>query len=206
MSKQRTTSSPQQINTLIRQRRSIRRFQQETIEENILKTMVDAARLAPSAANKQPLRFIIVNKRSLLDKIFPTIKWAAYIKPEWQPNPNEHPVAYIVILSNTTQAISSMIGIDIGLAVENLVLTAESFGVGSCLIGSFNKKIIRDLFSIPKNYSVDLLIALGYKKEQPVLEDRRSEVKYWRDEQHIHHVPKQSLSTFCFWNDFSEEK
>ena len=80
-------------------RRSIRRFQQKQIPIELLKKFVNAARLAPSAANLQPLEYYVVNDRNLCDKVFETLGWAAYIKPKWAPSTEERPVAYIVMLA-----------------------------------------------------------------------------------------------------------
>ena len=79
-------------------RRSIRRFQQKQIPIKLLKKFVNAARLAPSAANLQPLEYFIVNDKNLCSEIFGTISWAGYIKPKWAPSPQERPVAYIIML------------------------------------------------------------------------------------------------------------
>ena len=79
-------------------RRSIRRFQQKPISTDLLKKFVNAARLAPSAANFQPLEYFVVTDKDLLDKVFETLGWAAYIRPKWSPSQEERPTAYIIIL------------------------------------------------------------------------------------------------------------
>ena len=83
-------------------RRTIRRFKQKSIDLDLLKKFVNAARLAPSAANFQPLEYFVVTDKDLLDKVFETLGWAAYIKPKWTPRQEERPTAYIIILYTDT--------------------------------------------------------------------------------------------------------
>jgi len=87
-------------NTILK-RRSIRRFKQKPITITVLKKLVDAARYAPSAANLQPLEFIIVNKKKLVDEIFPLTFWAGYLGDKGAPEEGRRPVAYIAALVNS---------------------------------------------------------------------------------------------------------
>jgi nitroreductase len=82
-------------------RRTIRKFKPAPVPREILERLVDAARLAPSAANLQPLEFIVVDDPALKARIFPCLKWAAYIAPAGDPKPGEEPGAYVVTLANT---------------------------------------------------------------------------------------------------------
>ena len=82
-------------------RRSIRQFQQKPVPRELLEKMVNSARLAPSAANHQPLEFVVVDEKNSRDLIFPCLKWAEYIKPEGNPKPGQEPMAYVVTLVNT---------------------------------------------------------------------------------------------------------
>ena len=109
----------------IKSRRSIRRFQQKPIELELLKKFVNAARLAPSAANLQPLEFFIVTEKELCAKVFETIGWAGYIKPKWTPNENKRPAAYIIILNKDSSKDWNIR--DSSLSAENIVLTAEKY-------------------------------------------------------------------------------
>ena len=107
----------------IRKRRSIRRFKQDPIPLETLKKAVDAARLAPSAANIQPLRYILVVNSDLRKKMFPALKWAGYIAPRGDPPPGEEPTAYVLVVVNKDVARSDY-QLDAGAAIENLILTA----------------------------------------------------------------------------------
>lgn len=181
-------------------RRSIRRFQQKPIDEEILKILINAARLAPSAANLQPLKYFIVTKENLLLKIFETISWAGYIKPKWKPGIKERPTAYIVILVEDIK--NKYYQRDVGLATENIVLTAEEYNIGSCIICKIDKERIQKILKIPNSVYVDSVIALGYKAEKVVVEDYNNSVKYWRDENEVLHVPKRKLEDIIYINNF----
>ena len=181
-------------------RRSIRRFQQKPVDLEILKRCVNAARLAPSAANLQPLEYCIVTERTLCAQIFDTLHWAAYIQPKWTPSEDERPTAYIVILVRDTQ--NPYYERDVGFATENIVLTAEGEGLGSCVLLNIEHAKIQDILRIPLTLAVDSVVALGYKAETAVVEDLKDSVKYWRDEQQVHHVPKRRLEEILHINRF----
>jgi len=180
-------------------RRSIRRFQQKPIGIELLKKFVNSARLAPSAANLQPLEFFIVNKKNLCDEIFKTIGWAGYIKPKWTPSENERPVAYIIIMNKDTTKDWNIR--DSSLASENIVLTAESEGIGSCILLNIDKKMIKEILNISNYLFIDSIIALGYKAEECVIEEYEDSVKYWRDENEVLHVPKRKLEHIIHVNE-----
>jgi nitroreductase len=181
-------------------RRSIRRFQQKLVSRELLEKFVNAARVAPSAANLQPLEYVIVDESEVCTKIFQTIGWAAYIKPTWAPSEEERPTAYIVIL---TKDIKNKYYLrDASLAAENIVLTAEEDGIGSCILCKIDKERIKEILVIPDTAHVDSVIALGYKAEHPVIEDLTNSVKYWRDENKVLHVPKRKLRDVIHINKF----
>jgi nitroreductase len=181
-------------------RRSIRRFKQKSIPLELLKKFVNGARLAPSAANLQPLEFIIVNEKFLCKKIFETLGWAAYIKPKWAPSKNERPVAYIIML--VTDSKNQYYLRDVSLASENIVLAAEEEEIGSCILCNVDREKIRELFKIPNEILIDSVIALGYKAENPVVVDFIDSVKYWRDENEVLNVPKRKLEDVAHINDY----
>jgi nitroreductase len=181
-------------------RRSIRRFKQKQIPQDLLKKFVNGARLAPSAANLQPLEFIIVNDKKICTKIFENLGWAAYIKPTWAPSENERPVGYIVMLINNKN--NKFAIRDVSLASENIVLAAEEEKIGSCIMYNVNREKLRELLKIPKSFIIDTVIALGYKAEDPVIEDYIDSVKYWKDEKDVLHVPKRKLEDITHFNEF----
>ena len=198
-------------------RRSIRRFKDIPVPQQILQRCVNAARLAPSAANLQPLEYIIVNDDQLLPQVFSTLKWAAYIRPKGDPPQGKRPKAYIVILKKTNVGVpSSAHGIgakteniiraasayDIGAAMENMILVALEEGIGSCPIANVDRDKLRKILNIPDDYEIPLVLAVGYPDESPVEEPFDGSVKYWRDEDGMHHVPKKKLEMVLHWNAF----
>lgn len=172
-------------------RRSIRRFKQKKINDDILKKLVNAARLAPSAANLQPLEFIVIKDKEICNKIFDTTSWAGYLKPSWKPKENQRPTAYIIIVAKESK--SKWYIRDASLASENICLVAEEENIGSCILAKINREKIQNILNIPEDYNIDSLIALGYKDEEPVIEEYVDTCKYWLDENNVLHVPKKKL-------------
>jgi len=181
----------------ILRRRSIRRFKQKFIEFNTLKRLINCARLAPSAANIQPLEYIIVTRKELLNKVFQTLKWAAYIAPRGNPKEGEKPTAYIIVLINKNKE-SFPAEWDVGAAVENILLAALNEGIGSCWLGSIGRKRLYNILGLSDNYKIDSVIALGYSLEEPVVEKWRGDVKYFKDEKNRLHVPKRDLEEIIY--------
>lgn len=174
-------------------RRTIRRFKQKPIPLSILKRLINAARLAPSAANLQPLEFIIIIDKAASAKIFPQLRWAAYISPQGIPEPGKRPVAYIAVLVNKQKAAPQYAAYDVGAAVQNILLAAWDLGIGTCWIQSIQRDKIRGILNIPEDLTLDSIIALGYKLQAPKTEPLRNSVKYWKDAKGKLHVPKRSI-------------
>lgn len=182
-------------------RRSIRRFKDTPVPRQILERCVNAARLAPSAANRQPLEYVIIDDGQLLSQVFSTIKWAAYIKPEGDPPPGKRPRAYITILKNSNLGVPASV-YDVGMAVENMILVALEEGIGCCSFAGVDRDKLRGILNVPGDYEIPLVLALGYPDESPVVEPFDGSVKYWKDENGVLHVPKKGLETIMHWNTF----
>lgn len=181
-------------------RRTIRRFKQEPIDRNVLKKLINAARVAPSAANLQPLEYFIVDKKELCSKVFETLGWAGYIKPKWIPDEIERSTAYIIIL--VRENISKYSQWDVGLSAENIMLAAEEENIGSCMLLNIKREQLREILKIPESLRIDSVIALGYKFETSVMEEMKDSIKYWRDEKEVLHVPKRKLVDIMHINEF----
>ena len=181
-----------QVCEAIFKRRSVRRFKQEAVPLETLKKLVDAARVAPSAANLQPLRYILVTNPDLRTQIFPALMWAGYIAPEGNPPAGEEPTAYVMVLVNKDVARSDY-QLDAGAAVENLILTAIEEGIGSCWLGAIDREKIRDILDVSSDFEIESVVVLGYPNEQPVMEPMKDSIEYWKDETGRLHVPKRSL-------------
>jgi nitroreductase len=186
---------------LMLSRRSIRQFKPDLISRDILEELVNSARLAPSGANLQPLEFVVVDDEELRRKLFPCLRWAAYIVPEGNPKPGCEPTAYVVILVNADVRKNGFER-DVGAAVENMILTAWEERIGSCWIASADTNRIQKILKIPENYKVDSVLALGYPDEEPIAEEMKDSIKYWKDSKGRLHVPKRRLDDVLHFNGF----
>jgi nitroreductase len=182
------------IEDIVKANRSYRRFHQDKrIDTSLLRDLVNLARLSPSAANLQPLKYIICSDPELNARVFPTTMWAGYLKDWPGPEEGERPAAYIVILGDTE--ISKGFGCDHGIAAQSIMLGAAEKGLGGCMIGSIDRETLREVLDIPARYDILLILALGYPKETVVLEDvgPDGDIKYYRDSAGVHHVPKRTM-------------
>ncbi|MFX0140088.1 MAG: nitroreductase family protein [Candidatus Hodarchaeota archaeon] len=186
------------LEDIIYKRRTIRRFKPEPISLDILKKLVDLARVAPMARNIQALEFIIIHNAEIRKKLFPLVNWAGSL-PEDQRTPEKgrEPTAYIIVLVNK-KIKSSYVDFDVGAAAENILLGAVHFGLSSCWMGSINREKIRRLFEIPEHYSIKHVISLGYPDEDSVMEPYKDSFKYWKDDDGRMHVPKRALEDIIF--------
>jgi nitroreductase len=182
------------IKDLIIKNRSYRRFyQDDPVSLETLRGLIELARLSASAANKQPLKYILSSDPQKNAEIFQTLAWAGYLK-EWQgPEEGERPAAYIIMLGDKT--IAQSFGCDHGIAAQSILLGAVEKGLGGCIIGSIRRNELSQLLHIPDDYEILLVIALGKPKETVVVEPigPEGDFKYWRDENGVHHVPKREL-------------
>jgi nitroreductase len=182
------------IKDLIIKNRSCRRFHQEIpVDRNTLRDLVDLARLSPSAGNLQPLKYILTCEPEKNALIFPHLAWAGYLKDWPGPSEGERPSAYIIILGDTE--ITKSFGCDHGIAAQSILLGAREKGLAGCIIGLIQKEQLRKALAIPARYEILLVVALGKPNEAVVLESINSagDIKYWRDTDGSHHVPKRSL-------------
>jgi nitroreductase len=180
---------------LIVRNRSYRRFDSaKPVATEMLRYLVDIARRTPSAANRQPLKYILVGDRGRCAVLFPHLRWAGALKGWGGPAEGERPAAYIIVLDDTE--ISADPGCDHGIACQSLLLAAAEKGLGGCMLGAIDRDAIRKTFSIPERYAVLLVVALGVPAETCVLEDAKpgGSVTYYRDAQSVHHVPKRPLA------------
>lgn len=178
--------------TMFCTRRSIRRFQQKDIPQKFLMDCVDSARLAPSAKNLQPLEYIIVTNTKLRNTLFSHVHWAGDL-PDWNPNQDEQPMAYIVPIIQTDKSVFYQY--DLGIALAHIVLQAELLDIGSCILKKIDTTEIQTLLNIPETYMLDSIVALGYKAEHPVVETSKQKTQYWLDNHDVLHVPKRPLES-----------
>jgi nitroreductase len=190
------------IRDIVMRNRSYRRFYQDhAISIEDLRAFVDLARLSASAANRQPLKYFLSNEASMNSTIFEQLGWAAYLKDWPGPTEGERPSAYIIILGDTD--IAKDFWCDHGIAVQTILLGATEKGLGGCMIGSINKKGLAEALHIPGRYEILLVVAIGKPKEQVRIDavGPDGDIRYWRDDKGVHHVPKRSLEEIILRRD-----
>lgn len=182
------------LRDLVEKNRSYRRFQEDApVGPEVLKELVDLARLSASAANLQPLKYILSWEPAKNGLIFPHLGWAAYLKDWPGPEKGQRPPAYIVILGDT--AISKTFGCDHGIAAQSILLGAVERGLGGCMIASIQRSQLKEALSIPARLEILIVIALGKPLEEVVIDEAVAGdgIEYWRDGRGTHHVPKRKL-------------
>jgi nitroreductase len=183
------------LRDLVLRNRSYRRFDEShQVSHETLVELIGLARCTPSAANRQPLKYILSADQQTNDRIFPCLAWAAYLK-DWEgPAPGERPTAYIIILIDET--ITKDWWCDDGIVAQTMLLGAVEKGLGGCMIGSINRERLRQELDIADHLKIRLVVALGKPAEQVALEDLESggDIRYWRDKEGVHHVPKRTLA------------
>jgi nitroreductase len=182
------------IEELIIKNRTCRRFyENHPVSKETLLSLVNLARLSASAANRQPLKYILSWEKARNDKIFPCLAWAAYLTDWTGPAEGERPAAYIIITGDTT--ITDNFWCDHGIVSQSMLLGAREAGLAGCMIGAFNEKKLREAMGIPDHLKVLLVLALGKPRETVVIDvvGPDGDIRYWRDAHGVHHVPKRSL-------------
>ncbi len=181
------------LKELITRSRSYRRFHEDVaIDRSQLVDLIDLARLGPSAANLQPLKYYLSADAAANAKIFPHLAWAGYLKDWPGPNEGERPTGYIVILGD--QNIARNYNSDHGIAAQSMMLGAAEQGLGGCIIATIKRHDLARALELADHLEILWVLALGKPREEVVLETMRDgDFHYWRDDKQVHHVPKRTL-------------
>jgi nitroreductase len=182
----------------IKSRRTIRKYLQTAVPEEVLLKCVEAAIFSPSGGNLQPLRYVIVNDAKLLKQVFSTLSWAVYL-PDYGPTEEEMPRAYIVLLLDKNGRTPTH---DASIASMSISMVAYDEGLGSCILASVDRKKLKKVLNVPESLDVALVVALGYPAENPVVEPvSDGNIKYWLDKNGVLHVPKRAIKDIVRWNN-----
>lgn len=182
---------------IVAKNRSYRRFHQEiVVERAVLEDLVNLARLSASAGNLQPLKYFLSCDANTNSLIFENLKWAAYLRDWDGPGEGEKPPAYIVVLGDN--ATGGFHQVDAGIACQSILLGATEAGLGGCILASINRENLRKSINISSQYEILYVIALGKPAETVVVETAKDDIKYWRDSNGTHHVPKRPLSDLLY--------
>ncbi|NTW74140.1 MAG: nitroreductase family protein [Chlorobiaceae bacterium] len=180
------------LRDLLTRSRSVRRFDGSApVGVEVLAELVELAGLTPSAANRQPLRYLAVTEPGLVDGVFGCLKWAGYLTDWAGPEPAERAPAYLVMLCREGDAAGA--ACDSGIAAQTILLGAAERGLGGCIVGAINRERLNSVLDIPGSWRVLMVIALGRPVETIVIDliDDGEDIRYYRDSHGIHHVPKR---------------
>lgn len=188
------------LKDLVLKNRSYRRFYQDhKISIKDLEELVDLARLSASGRNLQPLKYYLSAGRITNEKVFSTLAWAGYLKNWTGPEKGERPAGYIVILGDTQ--LTKNYYCDHGIASQSILLGAVEKELGGCIFASIKREKLKELLKIDDYFEVLLVVAIGKPKEEVLIEDVvNDDIKYYRDKNQIHHVPKRALHEIIISN------
>ena len=181
------------LKELVKRNRSYRRFfEEEKISLDLIREWIDLARLGASGRNGQTLKYQIVLSEDKCEEVFSNLAWAGYLSDWAGPVEGERPSAYVIMLND--EKLGKNYFSDDGIAVQNLLLGAVEEGFGGCILRAFKEKELREILQIPEDFKMIQVVALGKPKEEVIIEEMKNDdIKYWRDENQVHHVPKRKL-------------
>lgn len=170
------------VKEVIQQRRSVRRYLDKSVEREKILACLEAARLAPSADNVQPWRFLVIDDPELKEKFAKKVFSGIYSISKFAA---KAPVLILILarldiianrIGNQIQGVNFYL-IDIGIAGEHIVLQAEELGLGTCWIGWFNSRSVRKILGIPRKYKIVALLTMGYYEKKPSREKKRKSLE-----------------------------
>lgn len=147
----------------IMSRRSIRRFRPEPISEADLRTILEAVRQAPSAANRQPWHFVVVGEAEAKQRLAQACNGQMWLSD----------AAYILVACGLPQVSAKWFQVDVAIAMENMVLAAHALGYGTCWIGAFDAAAVREVCGIPDDAQVVVCAPLGVPDSNPPARARK---------------------------------
>lgn len=178
----------------VKTNRSYRRFDSsQAIEMETLEELVLLSRYCASAGNKQPLKYVLCADAQMNSQVYDCLAWAGYLSDWKGPEPEERPTGYIVVLGD--HSIADNFYCDHGIAAQTILLGARQKGLGGCILAAINHKKLRPVLNLKEEHEILLVIALGKPVEEVLLEDMDKEgnIRYWRDDKGVHHVPKRGM-------------
>lgn len=191
-----------ELETVMRERRTVRRFLQKPLSDEELKHLIDMARLASCGKNAQRLRYVVARTPELVKQIFPHTAWAGAVAPRRNPVPDvTAPTAFIAVLGNAADAAQPLLQADAGAAIHTIQLAAWEKGIGCCWMGAIDRKAIHALLELPEETAILYIVALGYAGEKPVYEDvdDPEKITYYLDDNDQLHVPKLTVEAISSW-------
>ncbi len=186
--------------TAIKQRRTIRLFQQKPVSDELLRELVDAARVTSCGGNNQRLRFVVARMQPLVNDILAQTAWGRHVTPRRTPVAGETgPAAFIALLGPAQSG--PILHADAGAAIQSIQLAATELGLGCCWLASVNRANVAPMLNLDDKVEILYLVAVGYPAEAPVSEDvpAGADLKYYLDDANRLHVPKLELDAVSRW-------
>lgn len=185
----------QDVMEFLRGRRTYRRFLPKPVPEEVLRDALEAARIASCGANRQTLKYVLVQTPSVVAEMNRLVRWAAFLPPEQgQPKARETPTAFIAVFQD--ESLPGVNDTDAGLALGSLTAAAWGHGVGSCIMGAIDRPAIKTLLGLDKQERLRLhsVVALGYPAHHSrVVPMQGDDVRYYLDENRDYCVPKRAM-------------
>lgn len=181
------------IMELLKTRRTYRRFEQREVPKDVLDDILEAARIANCGANRQALKYVVVDKKEDVKKINELVHWAGYLPKEiGTPKENETPVLFVGVLQDTR--IPGNVDVDAGIAMANMTTAAWAKGVGSCMMGAIERTEIAAYLNLDEALKVHTFVAFGYPSHKSnIVPMKDGDVKYYVDDNKDYCVPKRDL-------------
>ena len=184
------------IRNLVIDNRSYRSFDESKISKDELTDLIETARLCPSAANRQPLKYRLVYEHDEVEEVLALTHWAGLLKDMKFPPDGHHPQAFIAVCCDTSIAEDAgYTRFDAGIASQTILLAAAEEGYGGCMLGAFDPEEVSLCLRLPKKLKPIVLIALGVPDECVILCNvpESGSTAYFRDKANVHYVPKRGL-------------
>ena len=182
---------------LVKKNRSYRGYNENrNVTKEELLELVDCARLCPSTANAQPLRYYLAWEEEETRRIQVHTNWAKALPQLKLPHKGMCPTAFIIILQDTAVDENlSKYQKDVGITAQTMLLAATEKGLGGCMIGSFGAGSLKTELNLPDNLAPLLVVAVGEPAETVELVEigQGESTNYYRDEKDVHYVPKRRL-------------
>ncbi len=188
------------VSELVKKARTYRRFDESfSLSYATLRPVLNNLRYISSARNAQPLRYILSLNRQMNSRIFTTLRWAGYLKDWDGPGEGERPVAYLVVMADRTISQDNFVYFDAGIAIQTVMLQLAELELGGCTIAAIDKSALREILQIDERFEILCVIAMGKPKEKVVIVDvKNGDIRYYRDEEGTHYVPKRSLDELIY--------
>jgi len=183
---------------IFRRRRTVRLYQQKPVSDEMLSALIDAARLAPCAANLQRLRFVVARSPELVSQLLPLTRWAKLVAPTRTPVKGlTGPAAFIAVTA--PEGCGAIIHADAGAAIASMQLAGAAMGLGTCWLASVERPEAKAVLNLGDDVELLYLVSCGWPAESPVLDDNASETAYYLDEAGVLHVRKLPLTAVSSW-------